>query len=231
MATRKKLKSKKTAPQKSAARALAELKKGNSRFVSQNFNDPRDPGTLRDLAQREHLTAGQWPWAVVLSCADSRVPPELIFDCGLGEIFTIRVAGNVANSESIASVEYAVHHLPKPVNLVVVLGHEGCGAVKTAIDIAAAPKPADLGRHLNGLLSYITPAVSQLAPRRIAEFNNKSTSDAKKSGTLTTAVKSNADNSVAELKSQSSIIAGEPGVVVVPAIYRLATGKVDFFET
>ena len=224
---------KKTKPrQKSAAQAIAALKQGNTRFVDECFNDPKCENTLRNVERREQLIDEQWPWAVVLCCADSRVPPELIFDCGLGDIFTIRVAGNVANSASIASVEYAaIKSIGKiGANLVVVLGHEGCGAVKAAIENAAAPKPSDLGPHINRLLSYLTPSVGKLSPKRVMEFNNKSTSAKKKSGTLTAAVKSNALNSVSELNSLSSRIPNEDGLVVVPAIYRLATGKVDFFE-
>lgn len=218
-------------PQRSATRALADLKEGNRRFVKERFNDPSDNSALRNVKRRKELTDGQWPWAVVLCCADSRVPPELIFDCGLGELFTIRVAGNIANPESIASIEYAVHQpLGIGANLVIVLGHEGCGAVKAAINNAAAPKPQNLGAHLNGLLSRITPAVSKLPPKKIREFDNTTLSRSIRQSTLTKAVRLNAINSVAELKSQSSIIPSEPGVIVVPAIYRLATGKVDFFE-
>ncbi len=217
--------------QKSATRALADLQAGNERFAKDKFNNPQLDSSLRNEKRRQELTKGQKPWAVILSCADSRVPPELIFDCGLGELFVIRVAGNIANSESIASIEYAVH---KPygigANLVVVLGHEGCGAVKAAIDSAAAPAPLDLGQHLNGLLSNITPAVSQLSPKRINEFNNKGISDRKKNGTLNSAVEANALNSIATLEGQSATIREEKGVLVVPAIYRLATGKVEFFE-
>lgn len=218
--------------QKSAARALEDLKKGNQRFVKERFNDPHDDCTLRNLERRKQLVSGQEPWAVVLCCADSRVPPELIFDSGLGELFVIRVAGNIANSESIASVEYAAIKAVGNIgaNLVVVLGHESCGAVQAAINNAAAPKPANLGPHINGLLSYITPAVSQLPPKKVTEFNNKSTSAKQKQSTLTAAVKANAVNSVADLKSLSSMIPNERGLIVVPAIYRLATGKVDFFE-
>lgn len=223
---------KKKTVQKSASQAIAELKTGNERFVKEGFNDPKCDASLRNKKRRGQLIDGQLPWAVVLCCADSRVPPELIFDCGLGEIFTIRVAGNIANSESIASVEYAAIKSIGDIgaNLVVVLGHEGCGAVKTAILNAAAPKPADLGSHINGLLSYLTPAVSKLSPKKIMEFNNKSTSAKKNKSTLTSAVKSNALNSVKDLKSLSTMIPNEDGLIVVPAIYRLASGKVDFFE-
>ncbi len=218
--------------QKSATRALADLKKGNKRFVEEKFIDPASDDALRNLKRREELTGGQLPWAVILSCADSRVPPELVFDSGLGELFTIRVAGNIANPESIASIEYAIH---KPygigANLIVVLGHESCGAVKAAIDSAAGNKPIDFGLHLNGLLSHITPAVAGLPPKDVRAFNNKTITDTKKSSTLTSAVELNIDNTIANLKSQSPVIASEKGVVIVPAIYRLATGEVDFIES
>ncbi|TWT36877.1 Carbonic anhydrase 2 [Posidoniimonas corsicana] len=223
---------KKKAAQKSAAEALEALKAGNDRFVEEDFNDPKEDCSLRNIKRREELVGGQKPWAIVLCCADSRVPPEIAFDCGLGEIFTIRVAGNVANPESIASIEYAAIKKIGGIgaNLIVVLGHESCGAVKAAIDNAAAPKPADLGPHINGLLSYLTPAVSKLSPKKVTEFNNASLSKRKKDSTLTEAVKANALNSVSELNTLSQKIPNEDGVVVVPAIYRLATGKVDFFE-
>ena len=222
---------KKKTSQKSATRALADLKNGNERFVKESFNDPNSDRTLRNIKRRKELVDGQQPRAVVLCCADSRVSPEFIFDCGLGEIFTIRVAGNIANSESIASIEYAAIKSIGGIgaNLVVVLGHEGCGAVKAAIGNAAAQRPADLGPHINGLLSYVTPAVSKLPAKKVTEFNNKSVSATKKNSTLTTAVKTNAVNAVNDLNSLSSMIPNENGLVVVPAIYRLATGKVDFF--
>ena len=221
------------AKQKSASDALADLKAGNQRFVEEGFNDPADDKSLRNLKRRTKLVDGQLPWAVVLCCADSRVPPELIFDCGLGEIFTIRVAGNIANAESIASIEYAVIKKIGKIgaNLVVVLGHEGCGAVKAAIDNAAATKPADLGPHINGLLSYITPAVSKLPPKKVMAFNNKSISKKDKGSMLNKAVQYNALNSVNELNTLSAKIPAEDGVAVIAAIYQLETGKVDFFES
>ena len=221
------------AKQKSASDALADLKSGNQRFVEECFNDPADDKSLRNLKRRRKLVSGQLPWAVVLCCADSRVPPEFIFDCGLGEIFTIRVAGNVANAESIASIEYAVIKKIGKIgaNLVIVLGHEGCGAVKAAIDNAAATKPADHGPHINGLLSYITPAVSKLPPKKVMAFNNKSISKKDKGSTLNKAVQYNALNSVNELNTLSAKIPAEDGVAVIAAIYQLETGKVDFFES
>ncbi|MEC9399182.1 MAG: carbonic anhydrase, partial [Myxococcota bacterium] len=105
---------------------IERLKAGNERFVKDTTE-----GKLRDQARRADLVGGQKPWAIVLSCADSRVAPELAFDTGLGELFVLRVAGNIANTDTIASIEYAVAHIGSPV--IVVLGHQSCGAVTAAI--------------------------------------------------------------------------------------------------
>ena len=106
--------------------ALDRLKEGNGRFVSDKLD-----GKLQDSNRRESLTGGQQPFAIILSCADSRVVPELAFDAGLGELFTVRIAGNVANTSTIASIEYAIAHLNTRV--IVVMGHESCGAVGAAV--------------------------------------------------------------------------------------------------
>ena len=140
-------------------RALIRLKEGNERFVEDRLD-----GKLQDSKRREQL-ATQHPYAIILSCADSRVVPELAFDMGLGEIFVIRVAGNISNTESIASIEYAVAHLN--VNLIVVLGHESCGAVKAAID------GGDAGHNLNMLLAHITPAIEASADKSTAAIVKK----------------------------------------------------------
>ncbi|MEK7804022.1 MAG: carbonic anhydrase, partial [Deltaproteobacteria bacterium] len=107
----------------SADEALKKLIDGNNRFV-QSAQAQKDIGNNR----RTELTKGQHPFAVILSCSDSRVPPEHIFDQGLGDIFVVRVAGNVADSIELGSVEYAAEHLGVP--LILVLGHQSCGAVK-----------------------------------------------------------------------------------------------------
>ena len=133
----------------SAEKALAKLKAGNKNFVADKLD-----GKLQNSSRRGELTGGQNPFAIILSCADSRVVPELAFDSGLGEIFVIRVAGNVANTSSIASIEYAVAHLG--VNLIVVLGHESCGAVTAAL------AGGDNGYNLNHLLSHIAVSYTHL---------------------------------------------------------------------
>ncbi len=182
----------------SAQKALDRLKAGNKNFVANKLN-----GELQDAARKKALTKGQNPFAIILSCADSRVVPELAFDTGLGELFVLRVAGNVANTSTIASIEYAVAHLGT--KLIVVLGHESCGAVTAAI------AGGDNGYNLNHLLSHITPS--------IAASRNKS---------VNAVVKKNAKMTCDELAARSSIISGAKGLKIVPAYYNLGNGKVNF---
>ncbi len=181
---------------------LNRLKEGNQRFT-----EDKKEGKLQDKSRREELTGGQSPYAIVLSCADSRVVPELAFDTGLGELFTVRVAGNIANSSSIASMEYAVANLGT--EIIVVMGHESCGAV------TAAMKGGDNGYNLNHLVSHIAPAIA--ASGKDAPVND--------------VVKKNAQLTAEELKTRSTIIkdAADSGKVkIVPAYYNLDSGKVDF---
>lgn len=180
---------------------IDRLKAGNERFVADKLD-----GKSQNSERRDHLTGGQQPYAILLSCADSRVVPELAFDTGLGEIFTVRVAGNIANTESVASIEYAVAHLGSKV--IVVMGHESCGAV------TAAMGGGDNGYNLNILLSQIAPAVAQA-----------------NSDDVNTVVKKNAHLNAEELVNRSAIIreAVEKGnVKIVPAYYHLNTGQVEF---
>lgn len=178
------------------------LKIGNERFTADILD-----GQLQDSTRRVSLVGGQDPYAIILSCADSRVVPELAFDTGLGELFVIRVAGNVANSSSIASIEYAVAHIGTKV--IVVLGHESCGAV------TAATKGGDNGYNLNHLLSHITPALS-------ASDEGASVNDI---------VKKNAELTAKELVARSQIISDAVkagNLKIIPAYYNLDSGKVDF---
>lgn len=183
--------------------ALQRLKTGNENFV----NDKLD-GKLQDSSRRTQLTGSQHPFAIILSCADSRVVPEFTFDTGLGELFVIRVAGNVANTESLASIEYAVAHLG--VNLIVVLGHESCGAVTAAIN------GGDNGHNLNLLLAHVLPAIN-----------------AAQSKEVNTVVKQNAILTGRDLVNRSSIVAKaeESGKLkILPGYYNLGSGKVDFLD-
>ena len=183
---------------------LQRLKEGNKRFVADQLE-----GKLQNNSRREKLTSGQDPYAIILSCADSRVVPELAFDTGLGELFVVRVAGNIANTSSIASIEYAVAHIGSPV--IIVLGHESCGAVTAAV------QGGDNGYNLNHLLGQIYPAV-------IASEKNAELSDI---------VRKNAQLSVLELINRSTIISDaveNKKLTVVSAYYHLDSGTVDFLD-
>ena len=181
---------------------IARLKSGNERFVADKLD-----GKLQDTTRRTELTKGQQPHTIVLSCADSRVVPELAFDAGLGELFVVRVAGNIANTSSMASIEYAVAHCGSKV--IVVLGHQACGAVTAAV------AGGDNGYNLNHLLSHITPAIHASG----------------KDAGIADVVKKNAELTVDELKNRSDIIgkaAAAGSIQIVPAYYNLDSGKVDF---
>jgi carbonic anhydrase len=132
-----------------ADQALARLMEGNARYAR---NKERHPDET--LAWRRELQAAQHPFAVILSCSDSRVPPELIFDQGLGDLFVIRVAGNIIGDDELASIEYAVQHLHT--NLIMVLGHEKCGAVTAAVQGETEPG------HLKFVVSAIQPSVEEI---------------------------------------------------------------------
>ena len=183
---------------------LTRLQEGNARFVADKLD-----GQLQDSNRRSALTSGQEPYAIILSCADSRVVPEFAFDAGLGELFVIRVAGNIANSSSIASIEYAVANLGT--GIIMVLGHESCGAV------TAAMKGGDNGKNLNHLVEHITPAIES----------------APEGASVNEVVKENARLTAQDLQQRSSIIreAVEAGKVrIVPAYYNLGSGKVDLLD-
>src|SRR5258705_3299140 len=137
-----------SAPSLSAEAALKELQQGTAHHVQHRYTHPNQTG-----ARQHELAGGQHPHAVILSCADSRVPPEIVFDQGLGDLFTVRVAGNIAADAEIASIEYAVEHLHTP--LVRVMGHQSCGAVAAAIEGGEAPG------HLPALVHAIKPAVEK----------------------------------------------------------------------
>lgn len=182
--------------------SIDRLKEGNQRFVADMLD-----GKLQDSSRRDSLVGGQKPYAIILSCADSRVVPEFTFDAGLGELFVVRVAGNVANASSLASMEYAVAHLGS--NVIVVLGHQSCGAVTAAIE------GGDNGKNLNHLLSHVTPAIAACGSE--ASVND--------------VVRKNAQLTVEALKEKSDIIkeAIDNGkVAALPAYYNLDSGQVDF---
>lgn len=185
------------------ASALQRLKDGNDRFAA-DMPAKRDVGKNR----REELAKGQHPFAIVLTCADSRVAPELLFDTGLGDLFVLRVAGNIADPAVVGSIEYAVEHLHVP--LIIVLGHENCGAVAAAVD--GKPLPGDLG--------WLVKQVK--LGDKLPEGK-----DAK----LAAGVRNNAAAAAADLLTRSKIIDEEvkhKKVAIVSGVYSLKTGKVEW---
>ena len=193
----------------SAEAALEKLKEGNQRYVK------NEPVTYQDLSARDDFKNGQKPYAAILSCADSRVSPEIMFNVGMDEVFVIRVAGNIADTTSIASIEYAVAELNT--NLIVVMGHESCGAVGAAL--ANDAEAMDLGYNLNTLLAHINPAV--VAAKKKRNY---------KKDPLAATVKVNAKLTADELRTRSPIISGAKGVKIVWGYYNLITGKVEFSD-
>jgi carbonic anhydrase len=184
--------------------ALAELKAGNQRHIHNQYRHPHE-----GLGRRESLVKGQQPHAVVLSCADSRVPPEIVFDQGLGDLFTVRVAGNIADDVVIGSIEYAAEHLHTP--LVVVLGHESCGAVTAATEKGPAPG------HLPALVDAIQPAVEKAR--------------SEPGDLLANAVRENVVQVVGKLRSSSPILGemvSKGELRVVGAVYSLHSGEVTW---
>jgi len=187
---------------RSANAVLAELKAGNERHIKGQYKHPDET-----IARRQELAKGQSPHAVVLTCADSRVPPEIVFDEGLGDLFVIRVAGNVAPDAEIASIEYAVEHLHTP--LVVVMGHQSCGAVGAAIAGGEAPG------HLPTLIDAIKPAVDEARKQ--------------KGDVSANAVRINVERVVEQLRTSQPVLAHEVAegkLRIVGAVYALDTGRV-----
>lgn len=193
--------------------ALKLLQDGNARFVDDKLAN-YDLGDEK-LAE---LEKGQKPIAVVVTCSDSRVAPEHLLDQGLGDIFVIRVAGNVLDHNEIASVEYAVDHLGTP--LVVMLGHESCGAVNAAVDAHDNPGEGHSTEHLDHLIAKITPAVEEAKASGVSEDK-----------VAEKAIDFNIDNGVNQLQDESGLLkekveSGE--LKIVGANYNFSDGSVDW---
>ncbi|MFT5049371.1 MAG: carbonic anhydrase [Chlamydiales bacterium] len=192
----------------SASEALEFLREGNERFQA-NLRANRNT-----LEQVNETAEGQYPFAVILSCIDSRTSAELIFDQGLGDIFSIRIAGNILNDDILGSMEFACR-LAKS-KLIVVLGHSGCGAVGGACD------DAQLG-HLTGLLAKLQPALERV----------RGAGDLPRAELIQKAAEANVEFVVSEIQSRSSVLstmieAGEVGIV--GAMYSVQSGVIEFGE-
>jgi carbonic anhydrase len=197
--------------------ALARLREGNRRFVSGAHDFSTTIGESRRLA----LAQGQEPFAVILGCADSRVPAEIVFGQGLGDLFVIRVAGNVVAPSQIGSVEFAAARLHA--RLVVVLGHTQCGAIAATLEQLRQPA-AQRSPHLQDIVDRIRPAVEPLLATPLARQPDALAAEA---------VRANVRTAVSQLRHGSAILAGlmeREGLLIVGAEYSLATGVVEFFD-
>jgi len=192
-----------------ADEALARLVSGNERFVR---GEARFPTVQKEILAE--LAAGQHPYATILGCSDSRVPPELIFDAGFGDLFIVRVAGNVVSPEVKGTLQYAGLHLRTP--LFVVLGHEGCGAVDAALAVKHHDKA--MPTHIAALLEPILPGLRQLAPGLPPEHERR------------TAVEANVRWSMHQILEtpEARARAAEGVMKLVGAVYELETGRVRF---
>lgn len=194
--------------QVSAPDALQMLKSDNERFTS---------GKLRakDYAQEVKMTAtGQKPYAIILTCSDSRVSPEILFDESIGRLFVIRVAGNVSDPVSLGSIEYAAEHLGS--NLILVLGHESCGAVKATVDgVADTP-------NIKALAEHIAPAVEHAKSDKISD----------KSKLLDASVKYNVIEQAAAIAHSDAIheLMEKRRLQIVGGVYNLHTGRVEWVD-
>jgi carbonic anhydrase len=194
-------------PTVAPAEAVSKLKEGNGRYTGGNLQHPG-----QTTERRAELANSQHPFAIILSCSDSRVPPEIVFDQGLGDLFVVRVAGNVIDDHALGSIEYAVDHLG--VRLIVVLGHQSCGAVKAAKETIAAKGKAPA--HIQSLVTAIRPAV-----------------EATVHDDLEATVKANVRDVVQALRSSTPVLkpkVDSGDLRVVGAYYNLDTGAVTFLD-
>jgi carbonic anhydrase len=202
-------------PMITAREGLALLREGNQRFVA----EVRD--SIEGRAKRLELAKGQQPFAAILGCSDSRVPVEIVFDQGLGDLFVIRVAGNIVAPSLVGSVEFAAEQFGT--RLVVVLGHSRCGAIETTLEQLRRPVE-NQSRNLRSIVDFIRPGIQGLLDTDLKHDHEKLFHEA---------VRANIRASVNHLRHGSVIIENliqNAGLMVVGAEYSLETGVVDFFD-
>ena len=199
-----------------AQQSLQRLKDGNLRFAS----NVRGSDAFVSHTRRVELTAGQQPFAIILGCSDSRVPAEIVFDQGLGDLFVIRVAGNIVAPSQVGSVEFAAARYRT--RLVVVLGHSQCGAILATIEELRMPTDKQSG-NLHAIVDRVRPAIEGLLTGDVAHDSDE---------LIRHAVRANIHASVDHLRHGSPVLEQlirEDGLLVVGAEYSLETGVVDFF--
>jgi carbonic anhydrase len=200
-----------------AREALARLREGNSRFVSH----VRSADPYLSHTRRAELATGQEPFAIILGCSDSRVPAEIVFDQGLGDLFVIRVAGNIVAPSQVGSVEFAAARYGT--RLVVVLGHSQCGAILATLEELLAPQE-NHSRNLRSIVDRLRPSVEGLLATDLKNDRN---------ALVKQAVRANIRASVDHLRHGSEVLEQliqDDGLVVVGAEYSLDSGVVEFFD-
>ena len=200
-----------------AQEALVRLQEGNQRFV-----EGKSTRNTNYTQRRNELVDGQTPFAIILGCSDSRVPTEIVFDQGLGDLFVIRIAGNIVAPSQIGSIEFAVETFQTP--LVVVLGHTHCGAVAATLNQIRQPQ-ASRSQHLRSIVECIRPAVEPLSEIRTNLAYER---------LLERAIRSNVRMSINQLRLGSSFLEemyDSGSLWIVGAEYSLESGEVDFFES
>lgn len=200
-----------------ADEALERLKQGNRRFVSRIHS----ADATHKQSEPIQLIQEQWPFAVILGCSDSRVPAEIVFDQGLGDLFVIRVAGNVVAPSQIGSVEFAATKFST--RLVVVMGHTQCGAILATLDELARPSESQ-SRNLRSIVDRVRPAVEELLKTDLGKDHD---------ALVRHAVRANVSVAANHLRYGSDVLEQliqNEGLRVVGAEYSLETGEVDFFE-
>lgn len=201
----------------SAPEALERLREGNRRFAS----DVRSPDTRTSQTRRSELAAGQEPFAIILGCSDSRVPAEIVFDQGLGDLFVIRVAGNIVAASQVGSVEFAAARFDT--RLVVVLGHSQCGAVLATLE-ELQRTTGHQSRNLRSIVDRVRPSVEALLATELRRDPD---------ALMRHAVRANIRVSANHLRHGSEVLEQlieKSGLLVVGAEYSLETGLVDFFD-
>jgi carbonic anhydrase len=198
--------------------ALTRLREGNARFVS----NVRSMDALASMSRRIDPNVQQSPFAIILGCADSRAPAEAIFDQGMGDLFVIRVAGNIVAPSQIGSVEFAAERFGT--QLVVVMGHSHCGAIAATVENMQPTEQAPLSRNLLSITDRIAPAVAPLMQTELVKD---------RPALLRAAMRANVSASAGQLRNGSRLLEElrlKRGLLVVGADYDLETGVVDFFD-
>lgn len=199
-----------------AASALAKMRAGNARFVA----NVRSVETMVSQSRRDTLLGGQSPFAIILACSDSRVPAEIVFDCGLGDLFVVRVAGNVVAPSIVGSVEFAAATFGT--QLVVVMGHSQCGAISATLKALERGAPPAISENIGDIVSRISPSVRELV-ERIPDHSER----------MHAATRANVRASADHLRHGSKLLEQrivEGKLRVVGAEYSLETGVVEFFD-